>query len=313
MKRLSRLLAHVLAAAVLVTGAAALTGCNGANDNALSQVTDGPRGFMIKTLTRGDRVRKYGLFVPTTYSANRKYPVIVFLHGVGEGGNDARSNLRVGLAPFVAAQTANFPFICIFPQSESGNWDANSAAATDVIACLDAVSKQYSVDQDCVCLTGLSTGGYGTWAIGAKYKDRFAALAPMASNGGVDKFASELVGMPIRAYCNAGDMFGGMGLNDRAGVEKIRSLGGTKAEFTETHDGGHNCWEGVYGSGELFAWLQQQRRHGTRAAAPAAAPATFVKAPAAPAAPAVAPVTAVSPAGPARTTSGSSALVPTPY
>ena len=119
--------------------------------------------------------------MPLAYDPKMAYPVIIFLHGMGEGGNDAHANMRVGLAPFVHDKEATFPFICIFPQSASGGWNENSEAAVDVIAELDQVSSEYHVDQDRVILTGLSTGGYGTWAIGAKYKDRFAALVPMGT------------------------------------------------------------------------------------------------------------------------------------
>lgn len=302
---MKKLFVSAVLAAICLTGVSMLSGCNGARDTALQgNLTEAKRGFMHKQLTRGDRKRTYGLFVPTTYKETSKYPVIVFLHGVGEGGSDARANLRVGLAPFVADRQAEFPFICVFPQSESGNWNENSAAATDVIAILDDVLKQYpGADADRVSLTGLSTGGYGTWAIGAKNKERFAALVPMASNGGVDKFASELVNMPIHAYCNAGDMFGGMGLNDRAGVEKIKTMGGTKAEFTEMHDGGHNCWDGVYGSGELFGWLQQQRKSTASVSTPVRA-TSAVK-------PAAASTSVVASPAPVRANAG--AVVPTPY
>lgn len=258
---MNRLLKFTLAAALLVTGISYLPGCNGANDHAISQLNDGPRGFMIKTLTRGSRNRKYGLFIPTTYNSSNKYPVIIFLHGVGEGGNDAHANLRVGLAPFVAARAADFPFICIFPQSDNGSWDENSENATDVIAELDEVSKNFAVDQDRVSLTGLSTGGYGTWAIGAKYKSRFAALVPMGSNASADKYLADLVGMPIWSFHNSGDMFAAS-WNDSGMVSKLKTLGGN-AQYTEYSAMGHDCWETAYQDGELFAWLLQQRRHGS--------------------------------------------------
>ena len=87
---MNRFLKAALAAAVLLTGVSFLPGCNGANDNALNLLDKGGnKGFMVKTLVRGDRQRKYGLFVPTAYNPANKYPAIIFLHGVGEGGDDA--------------------------------------------------------------------------------------------------------------------------------------------------------------------------------------------------------------------------------
>jgi predicted esterase len=308
------ILLHALAAAVVIAGFSALPGCNGARDTALHALnSSGQKGFIQRTITRGDRTRKYAMFVPTNYNANSKYPAIIFLHGVGEGGSDASKNLTVGLAPFVADQMSTFPFICIFPQSESGGWDENSQAAMDVIAALDDASKAYNIDQDRVSLTGLSTGGYGTYAIGAKYKERFAALIPMASNASAEKYAGDLVNMPIRAYCNASDMFGGFGGNDRGMVERIKSLGGKNCEFTQTGDGGHDCWDGVYGSGELFGWLLQQRRH-TTASSPSASPihsSSSLKPTGAPIA--AAPTATLMPASTPVRSNTNSALVPTPY
>jgi len=128
-----------------------------------------------------------------------------------------------------------------------------------VIAELDEVSKMYPVDADRVCLTGLSTGGYGTWAIGSKYKDRFAALVPMGSSDNAFDQAPNLVKMPIRSYHNNGDPFAAM-WNDDVMCQKINTLGG-HAEMNKTDGPGHDCWDIAYGQTDLLSWLQQQRRH----------------------------------------------------
>jgi predicted peptidase len=233
---------------------------------------NGDKGFSYHEITRGSRTRKYATFVPLSYSNNNKYPVIIFLHGVGEGGSSCRANLQVGLAPFVADLASRFNFIVIFPQSDSGHWDPDGENANDVIAELDAVAKMYpGADMNRVSLTGLSTGGYGTWAIGAKYANRFAALIPMGSSGSCTDQASKLVNMPIRSYHNNGDWAAAM-WNDEMMVDKVNSLGG-HAELFKTNGPGHDCWEIAYGETDLFQWLaQQQRPAGARAAAPAATP-----------------------------------------
>jgi len=275
---MNRLLKACAVMAFMV-GGLALGGCNGARDTALDMVgKNGDKGFMIKQLVRGDRTRNYGLFVPLNYNSANKYPVIIFLHGVGEGGNDAHANLRVGMAPFVADQAATFNFVVIFPQSDNGQWGPDSENATDAMAELDAVGKMYpGADMTRVSLTGLSTGGYGTWAIGSKYKNRFAALVPMGSSDSCFSQAPNLVDMPIRCYHNNGDIFAAM-WNDEVMVEKIRSLGG-KAEMFKTDGPGHDCWEIAYGQTDLFQWLQQQRRP-MAAAARSAAPVSMAASPA---------------------------------
>jgi predicted peptidase len=244
----------MMAVVVLLGGA----GCQA--NTAEGALGTGLTGFMRKEMVRGTRKRVYGLFVPPGYDKRKKFPVIVFLHGMGEGGNDAKANLRVGLAPHVYARRDTFPFICIFPQSESGEWNENSEAAADVIPCLDDVAKHYNVDADRVILAGISTGGYGAYAIAAKHKGRFAGLVPMATNADVRKFAPGLVNMPIRAYCNVDDGIAGFGLYDRSVVETLRSLGGRGQEFIDARGSGHNCWDRVYSAGEVFGWMLGRRR-----------------------------------------------------
>lgn len=255
---------RALAAVTVVALVAPLVGCNGARDNALrmAETSNGKTGFKIKEYKRPTgESRKYALFIPSNYSANVQYPVIIFLHGVGEGGSDARANLRVGLAPFVADKANSFQSIVVFPQSPGGGWSASGNEAEDIIGILNEIKKQYSVDSDRVTLTGLSTGGYGTWAIGAKYVNTFAALAPMGSSSAIGDSEAKILAdakIPIRAYCNPGDMCAGFGLNDPGMVERVKKYGGN-AEFEEGRGSGHNVWDPVYGDGSLFAWLSTKR------------------------------------------------------
>jgi len=302
---------RALAAVTVVALVAPLVGCNGARDDAVNALNkNGKTGFLVKEHKRASgEVRRYGMFVPNSYAKSIKYPVIIFLHGVGEGGSDARSNLRVGLAPFVADRANSFPFIVIFPQSSGGGWSASGAEADDIIGILNTVSKEYNVDMDRVSLTGLSTGGYGTWAIGAKYANTFAALAPMGSSSAIGDTEAKMLAdakIPIRAYANPGDMFAGMGLNDPGMVERVKKYGG-KAEFLDDVRGsGHNIWDPVYSDGRLFNWLLTQRlsargvKPNTVTAAPARATSN-----ATPAQPSV--------STPAKTTSSSAIIPATPY
>jgi len=250
-----------------------LSGCNGASNAAVDRLgRDGNKGFMVKTLKRGWWTRKYGLFVPMSYYAGtkQKYPVLIFLHGIGEGdglGEGNLKNMTVGLGPAIARKADKFDFIAIFPQS-GGTWGPDSDYAHDVFTALDEVSREYPVDPDRVALTGLSTGGAGTWAIGARYSDRFSALVPMASNGSHPDDAEKLTHMPVRAYCSVfGDLFAGW--NDMGMVNKIKQLNpSADAHFYATPTVGHDCWEKVYAGDELYEWLLKQRRSSAVAAQP---------------------------------------------
>ena len=252
---LNRMLLGVLAVGVL----AWLGGCTSAGsviDKGNIGASQGT-GFMIKTVQNGERQRKYSLFIPHNYDRRQSWPVIMFLHGVGEGGTDAEHNLTVGLAPEVAERAATFKFIVVFPQSASGNWDADSNAAADAIAALEQVERDYNVDRDRVWLTGVSTGGYGTWAIGAKYKDHFTGLVPLcafADNKDVD----QLTDMPIWCFHNAGDPFV-LAAGSHAMCEQINDKGG-HARYTEYLAVGHDVWVRAYHKDELYDWMFNTRR-----------------------------------------------------
>lgn len=263
-----------------------LTGCAGGASTIRKGNENAPQGtgFSIHTLNNQHH-RKYAVFVPHNYNASQRWPVIVFLHGVGEGGSDATSNLGVGLGPAVAERASTFPFIVIFPQSDSGYWNADSSAASDAIAALHEVERTYRVDEDRVYLTGLSTGGYGTWVIGAKYRSEFAGLVPMCAFSAHDAVPN-LTDVPIWAFHNAGDMFV-LAAGTSSMVSDINKHGGN-AKYTEYGALGHNCWDRAYSEGELFQWMLNNRRagkyvraNGLTAATPSSSARTIVPAPSA--------------------------------
>lgn len=212
-------------------------------------------GFILNTYKLSDgSSKKCTVFLPFNYDPAKKWPAIVFLQGVGEGGSDGVKNVTVGLGPAIAKRAKTFDFIAIFPQS-GGFWTSDGSHQM-AIDCLDAASKQYSIDPARVSLTGLSTGGKGVWLIGAKYNNRFAALVPMCAYSG-ESVADKLTKTPVWAFHNNGDMFVFAG-STKATVKKINSLGGN-AKQTIYSAVGHDCWNRAYND-ELFAWLRQQRR-----------------------------------------------------
>ncbi len=253
------LLLSALALGLLISILASLGGCT----SAVAVMDMGNRnapvgtGFMIKTVRNGDRERKYSLFIPHGYTPDKRWPTIVFLHGIGEGGTDAEHNLTVGLAPEVAWRAATFPFIVVFPQSATGFWDADSSAATDAIAALDQVERDYCVDRAHVILTGCSNGGYGTWAIGTKYKDHFTALVPLCAPSD-DKDVDQLTDIPIWSFHNTGDPFV-MVNNSHEMCDAINAHGGN-ARYTEYVALGHDVWIRAYDNDDLYAWMQTTTR-----------------------------------------------------
>src|SRR5262245_60183544 len=133
----------------------------------------------------------YLLFLPAGYEKSDKpFPLILFLHGAGETGNDLAKVKKHG-PPKVVEKKKDFPFIVVSPQAPQRGWRTDQ-----LLALLDEVEGQYRVDKDRVYLTGLSMGGYGTWRLAAAAPERFAALAPICG-GGDPGSAEKLKGLPI--------------------------------------------------------------------------------------------------------------------
>jgi predicted peptidase len=245
---------HALGLLGFVLGIASLGGCSGGETVMKDTDASAPAGtgFQLKTLDAGDHQRKYSVFIPESYSPDRKYPVIVFLHGVGEGGSDGTKMLGVGIAPEIAKRAATFPFIVIFPQSGSGYWHPDSQQAADAIAALHAVEHDYSTDPNCVILTGLSTGGYGTWAIGAKYRNEFSGLVPMCTYADY-KDVPILKTIPVWGFHNSGDPFA-LAMNTHSMCDAINKAGGS-AKYTEYAAFGHDVWIRAYAKDDLYNWM----------------------------------------------------------
>ncbi len=217
-------------------------------------------GFVEKTLTANDgHKRAYTVFIPYNYSAQKKFPVIMFLHGIGEAGTDGTKCVCIGLGPEIEARAGTFEFIAIFPQCANGDWNENSGAADDAMATLHQVEKDYSCDTNCVALTGLSHGGYGTWAIGAKYCTEFSALCPMCSEPDY-KDVQTLTKIPgIKAWHFSNDPFVPAS-NTSDMCDQINKAGG-HAEAIIIDAFGHACWHNAYGGDEMYQFILSTRRH----------------------------------------------------
>ncbi|HEU4376811.1 MAG TPA: PHB depolymerase family esterase, partial [Telluria sp.] len=122
---------------------------------------------------------RYLTFLPKTYSAKgAPVPLIIFLHGSGERGNDL-NKVKAWGPPAIADKDPAFPFMVVSPQVPEGDW----WHANLVKGVIDEVLAKYNVDRSRVYLTGLSMGGYGAWDVASRYPEYFAAVAPICGGG----------------------------------------------------------------------------------------------------------------------------------
>ena len=217
-----------------------------------------PTGFIDKTLTVEGKSYPYVVYVPRGYTADRKWPVVLFLHGAGERGEDGLKQTQVGLGGAIRVFPERFPAIVVMPQCPTGK-RFTEAVADAVIRQLDRAMREYSIDPDRQYLTGLSMGGYGTWAIAAQHPDRFAALAPVCGGGDPAMMAPKLKHLPIWVF--HGDQDQAVPVSrSRDMVEALKAAGSTTVRYTEYPGVGHNSWDAAYSDRALAEWLFQQKR-----------------------------------------------------
>ena len=124
--------------------------------------------------------------MPEGYDESKTYPVILFLHGAGERGDDGSVPSQVGLGPAIVQRPGGVQAVVVFPQARK-TWQADSDDAKAALKALEAVSAAYKVDPKRVSLTGLSMGGMGTWSLAAKHPEKFAAIAPVCGPGRTER------------------------------------------------------------------------------------------------------------------------------
>jgi len=196
------------------------------------------------------------LHLPATKKSDQKWPVIVFLHGRGERGNNIQKVKSHG-PPKVVEKDKNFPFMVLSPQCLKGNDGKGWWKTKDLDLLLDYVKKHYPVDEKRIYLTGLSMGGFGTWAWAAEKPETFAAIAPICG-GGNPLNAKRLSKLPIWVFHGDKDKVVPITLSQLM-VTALKAEG-AKIDFTIYPNVGHNSWSKTYANPKLYEWFMEHQK-----------------------------------------------------
>jgi predicted peptidase len=192
---------------------------------------------------------RYLLFLPQDYGkAQKRYPLIMYLHGGSLRGDDVEKVRTLGL-PQLIEKDKSFPFIVVSPL----------CPADMLIGILDEVISNYSVDADRVYLTGHSMGGRGTWYLAYKYPERFAAIAPMSAISTIPAWASRLKAMPVWVFHGSKDEIVPVEESESM-INALKAVGGD-VKFTMLPDRDHFILN-TYENKQLYEWLLQHKRKG---------------------------------------------------
>lgn len=196
---------------------------------------------------------------PKTYDADKtkKWPLLLFLHGSGERGDDL-SKVAVHGPLRRIREGAELPFVVVAPQCPAGErW-----LPARVNALVDELAVKYRIDAQRIYVTGLSMGGHGTWAYALEFPERIAAIAPICGSGDTAD-AARLVNMPIWNFHGAKDTAVPIQLSD-AMIAAVKKAGAKEVNYTIYPDAGHDSWTETYANPKLYQWLLLHKRAATK-------------------------------------------------
>lgn len=195
----------------------------------------------------------YLLYLPDGYNTEKKdWPLMLFLHGAGERGADLNVVKKHG-PPKLVDQIPNMPFIIISPQCPEGDWW--TAKINDLETLLDHISSKYRVDDNRIYVTGLSMGGYGTWALAQAYPNRFAAIAPICGGGDTRRIC-KIKDVPTWVFHGAKDNTVSIKESQKL-VDALKECG-SDVKFTIYPEAGHDSWTETYKNPDLYKWFLEQ-------------------------------------------------------
>jgi predicted peptidase len=218
----------------------------------------------------------YAVVLPKGYTSKKKWPVLVFLHGLMESGTDLNAPINNGgLLPNVFSEPENFPAIVVIPQV---SWDvpadvahrwyssfnpADQAAprVSDlVIQAVDETIKNFSADAKRVSLSGVSMGAFGVWGIASQYPDRFSALLPISGEPKIEDFSQKIPDMPI--WIVHGEYDDVVPVHKaREAMEQLWQSGHHQTHYTEYPQATHvQAWEWGFKHKDILDWLFRQHR-----------------------------------------------------
>jgi len=192
---------------------------------------------------------KYKVDLPSYYNeeTDQLYPLLIFLHGAGERGEDL-DKVSVHGPPKLHNAGQDFPTIIVSPLCPANvYWDIARLEAL-----LKEIKKKYKIDDSRIYLTGLSMGGYFTWGWATAHPEHFAALVPICGGGEPDNVTS-IKDIPVWAFHGGQDDVVPISQSQEM-IEALQDLG-ANPKFTIYPDVGHDSWTEAYNTPELWEWL----------------------------------------------------------
>jgi predicted peptidase len=198
-----------------------------------------------------DTRMNYLLYEPESIAD--KAPLLVFLHGGGESGDDIEKVKKHG-PPMLVENGKEFPFYILSPQNpyKRGFWDDRA-----VNTLIDKILDQYPIDETRIYLAGLSRGGYGAWRLAMNYPDKFAAMIVICGASAPKNYASRIKDIPIWVFHGEKDQT----IPVSESIDMVNALKeeGADVQLTLYPDAGHDAWTETFKNEKVFEWLLKHK------------------------------------------------------
>ncbi|ATC36168.1 TPA: prolyl oligopeptidase family serine peptidase [Elizabethkingia anophelis] len=232
--------------------------------------------------SQGEQTLPYRVLLPENFDPGKKYPLVIFLHGRGESGNDNEKQLTHGAKLFLNdSNRKDFPAIVVFPQCpEDSYWSnvqivsddtgkrtfyfTNNDAPTKAMLLLSGLfgnlQKQYNIKQDQIYIMGLSMGGMGTFELVNRKPGVFAGAIAICG-GAEPSTASNLKATNWWVFHGGKDDVVPSGFSDA--IVKAMKSNGVNVKYTFYPGANHNSWDSAFAEPDLLKWLFSQKNQRT--------------------------------------------------
>jgi predicted peptidase len=238
--------------------------------------------FQKNIYTAGSHTLPYRILFPQNYDSTKQYPLVIFLHGAGQRGNDNQKQLLHGASLFLNdANRTRFPAIVIFPQCSLNDFWARTRilrTSTDstpfkfeyltdvpmnkglnlVSQLLDSFASEKNIDNKRIYIGGLSMGGMGTFELLWRKPGFFAAAFPICGGGNPSSASSYGKGFPLWIF--HGDKDPVVDVNDSRKMVWALKIAEANAKYTEYPGVKHDSWKKAFQEPQLLPWLFGQKK-----------------------------------------------------
>jgi predicted peptidase len=218
---------------------------------------------------KGDTLNYRFLF--PDFDPSQKYPLVIFLHGSGERGNDNIAQLKWGALNFATDYNLKlYKAFVIAPQCpENETWgnfrrgldvkysDTATKVTSMLLNLIDSTIKRFAIDTNRIYITGLSMGGIGTFDLIMRRPNLFAAAAPVCGAGDTSK-ANVIKHIPMWIFHGANDFT----VSPKYSLDMVYALtkAGAHPGYTQYPSVGHFSWIAAYSDPMLMEWLFRQNK-----------------------------------------------------